>query len=429
MRFLFIVIIVLIALSLFFAEVILKDPGYLLLAYGSYTLETSIIIAVIAIALFTVVAIILASFIGKLFGLKSGVSEWVSARSAKLARQKTTLGLIELAEGHWEKACKLLSESAEENDHPLINYLNAARAADELGELDARDEYLRKASVTKTGNPSFAVGLTQAQLQYKCKDWERCLATLQRLKKKSPKHGYVMKMLLQVFEETEEWEKLSQLIPEIRKSKDNPYSKDELDTIEKDCFKSWLKSILKRKSVDSAQSESLDVIWHQIPIRLRKNIELVHTHVNCLAAVGESKRARDLIEKTVVKEWSDELVHLYGMLPVEPTGRTMKVVEGWLAKNPKNAQVLLTAGRISLRCHRWDVAQEYFERCLEEQESAEVYGELGRIYASLGRHIESNQFFQQGLAKMVNGLPDLPMPVAITKELLDTEALASERNS
>lgn len=410
MRYLFIVIILLISFSFIFAEMILKDPGYLLLAYGSYALETSIIVATIAVGVFIVIAIGVTYLFGKIFGVKTGLHDWLSARSVKIARQKTTLGLIELAEGHWEKARKLLDEAADENDHPLINYINAARAADEQGEIEARDEYLRKAYETKTGNPSFAVGLTQAQLQYQRKDWERCLATLQRLKKKSPKHGYVMKMLLQVFQETEEWEKLSQLIPEVRKSRDNPFTEQALDAIEKNCFTQWLKSTLRRRLVEGAQSERLAVIWHQVPVRLRKNVDLIHTYVDCLAAVGEIKQASTLIEKTVAKEWNDGLIHVYGILPIEQTEHAVKLIDSWLVKHPKNAAVLMAAGRISLRCHRWQAAQDYFERCLAEKESAEVYGELGRMFASLGQHVESNQYFQKGLAKLVDGLPDLPMP-------------------
>jgi len=408
----FVFLVIMVSFSLLVAEFILNDPGYVLLAYESYVLETSLFVAFLVTVLFAVVAALLVYLASRLLGVRSGLSQWITARGVKLARQKTTLGLIELAEGHWSKARKLLDEAADDNDHPLINYLNAARAADELGDVEGRDEYLKLAHETKTGKPSFAVGLTQAQLQFKRKDWEHCLATLQRLRENAPKHGYVMKMLVQVYQETEEWEKLCLLLPELRKSKENPFSEDDFVKCERHAYLNRLNAVAKRKSAEASQSQQLTQLWHDIPKSLSQDAELQLTYAQNLVSIGDVEKAARFIESSIDLVWSDEMIHLYGCIPFKYPEKASSVVLNWLRRRPKSASALLAVGRISLQCEQWQRAQTYFEHCLSEKQSAEVYGELARLLAGLGQHAKSNEYFQKGLAKLSEGLPELPLPIA-----------------
>ena len=77
------------------------NPGYLLLALGSYTFETSAIVAAFAFLVFFMI-----------FFWVFRIAEWSfsKSRGQNGARKKTTKGLIAYAEGNWSQAEKVLAK-------------------------------------------------------------------------------------------------------------------------------------------------------------------------------------------------------------------------------------------------------------------------------------------------------------------------------
>ena len=122
---------------------------------------------------------------------------WFGDRHLRKARQNTIDGMIALSEGHWKTAELLLLKGAQIPDSRLINYLAAARAAQEQNNDKKRDDYLKSAAHAQP-EAQIAVGLTQAQLQIQHKQYEQALATLNHLRNLSPHHPYVLKLLNQV---------------------------------------------------------------------------------------------------------------------------------------------------------------------------------------------------------------------------------------
>src|SRR5690606_18634384 len=153
--------------ALFF-KAVARDPGYVLLAHGRHTIETSLLVGLLAMVLFFLFLYWLWRFL-----------RWAldPLRGQRKANSRTIRGLIAFAEGDWHNAEKLMAKGAAGNDIALINYLTAAQAAHEQGEEDRRDDYLRLAHQTAKGI-DIAVGLTKARLQFQSEQWEECLATL-----------------------------------------------------------------------------------------------------------------------------------------------------------------------------------------------------------------------------------------------------------
>ena len=192
------------------------DLGYIRVSYGHYLVETN---AWIGLALFLtlVVASVFVLDLLRRFRRRSGdLIGWLARGSERRARHRTTKGLLALAEGNWPRARKLLTSAAERADTPLINYLAAAQAAFEAGDHDAVDELLRKAYESTPGS-DLAVGITQAQLQLAGNRLEEALATLLRLRKQSPHHPFVLKLLKNTYLKLEDWKALAKLLPDLEK--------------------------------------------------------------------------------------------------------------------------------------------------------------------------------------------------------------------
>lgn len=379
-------------------KAVAKDPGYVLLAHGKHTIETSLMVGLLAMILFFLALYWLWRFL-----------RWAldPLRGQRKATTKTLRGLIAYAEGDWHNAEKLMAKGASGNESALINYLTAAQAAHEQGEEDRRDDYLRLAHQTVKG-VDIAVGLTKARLQYQSEQWEECLATLMRLKKneKLPSYPYVIKMLSQVYVQLQDWDSLLELMPDLKKRK--VMEQDDFVALEHRCYEGKLKQAQRGSGEDRLQN--VQKVWQQIPRKLHHETPLIQAYTEALINLNAGAEAEKIITDALRKNWDDNLARLYGTVKGGDVEKQLLWAENWLKERPNNAMLLLTLGRLSLQLRQWDQARSYFEASIRSRKTAEAHGELGRLLSHLGDHQASNENFQLGLALISQRLPDLPMP-------------------
>lgn len=384
--------------ALFF-KAVAKDPGYVLLAHGRHTFETSLLIGILFFIFLGFFVYWLWLFLRWMFD---------PYRGQRTANKRTTKGLISLAEGDWANAEKMLSKAAKGNEVPLINYLTAAQAAHEQKKEDERDLYLRLAHESTAGADA-AVSLTKARLQYQSGQWEECLATLMKLSQepKSPSYPYVIKMLSKVYVELQDWESLRELLTALKKHK--VVSKKEFGELALLCYQGQISRAIRGEN-DEEKRENLKKAWHKIPNKFHSEPALVKNYAEALMQVGAGVDAERVITDLLRKNWDDSLVQVYGNVTDGDTEKQLLWCENWLKERPSNPMLLLTMGRLCLQTQQWERARSYFEASLRSRKSAQAYGELGRLLSHLGEHEASNEYFQMGLALIAERLPDLPMP-------------------
>ena len=389
------------------------DLGYIRISLGPYLVETNFWVG---LALFIVVIALIVLTINLFRRVRHGsglIAGWVSRGKERRARRRTTQGLLALAEGNWPRARKMLTSAADNADTPLINYLAAAQAAFECGDHEAEDELLRKAFESTPGS-DMAVGITQAQLQLAGNRLEQALATLVRLRKQSPHHPFVLKLLKNTYLRLEDWRELSKLLPELRKRSVLPES--ELGEIERQVWHNLLERAAEdcrrqQKEDPTASLDPLTRLWDELPGFLRKDEETIGDYARLLADLGDEVQTEILLRKVLHSHWSDDLVNLYGRIEGRKPDEQLLTAEQWLKDRPNNAELLLALGRLSLRNELWGKAREYFETSLGLRRSREALAELSRLNAHMGNGEASIKLMMQGLAKD-NGLPKLPMPKA-----------------
>ena len=84
--------------------IIETDPGYLLLAYGNYTLESSLWVGLLLLFLFTALLYFLVAMLRRLLSGQKLLSGWLDSRRSRKATRLTNLGLVHYIEGNWSKA-------------------------------------------------------------------------------------------------------------------------------------------------------------------------------------------------------------------------------------------------------------------------------------------------------------------------------------
>ncbi|TDJ28029.1 MAG: heme biosynthesis protein HemY [Gammaproteobacteria bacterium] len=372
---------------------VVRDAGYVLVSYDDFAVETSLWFAVLMLLGLYFLIRFTVFLSTRLLRGGGNFGTWNRRRKVRGARQQTVQGLLLMAEGQWAEAKKLLVMAATEVRSPLINYLNAARAAHELSDVEGRDDLLRKAHETTPGS-RFAVALTQAQLQMSIGQWEQCLATLLQLRSEAPKHTLVMTMLASCYEELHDWQALIEMIPVLKKTK--ALATDEIDQLQ---LLAWTHRL-------EAEKTDLEGVFGSVPKELRRRGTLVVHYAQMLLANGNVRQAETVVRTALEHTWDDALVELYGRIVSSDVARQLVVAEAWLKARPNDAGLLLCLGRICLMNQQWAKAREYLEVSLRLLRNPAVYGELGRLCSALGDVSRGSEYLSQTLGD----LPELPLP-------------------
>jgi HemY protein len=404
-RRLFLGILIALASGAVFVWSVSADPGYVLIAWGSKTIEMSVWTAIIIFFSSAWLLYFVLRVWRRTWHLPRFIGGWFDSRNLRLNHNRTTRGMIAFIEGHWRRARKLLVKVAEGSDSPLLYYLMAARSSHQLGETKEMEYYLRRAAESTDG-ADLAVGLTQAEMQLADGQLEQCLATLIRVRGVSAEHPGALKLLVSVYRGLGDWEQLRQLLPALKNA----------DILSEADFAKLQIEVYPQVIVAAAAREDsvveIEASWQLVPKPLRTNGALVKAYATALINAGSDDKAEAALHSALRKNWDEELIRLYGLVLTSNPQKQLIVCEAWLRERNSNAPLLLALGRLSLANELWGKARDYFEASLSFNATAEVYAELGRLTAHLGETEKSVCYFQQGLLNSTHELPKLPMPQA-----------------
>jgi len=384
-----IVILLVVAAAIWVTLYAEKDPGYVLINVRGYTIESSLVFTVLVIALMFILLYMAVRAYVNVKSVGKGYRSWRSRRSNVKANEYLVKGLLELSEGRWADAEKDVLRHADKNRPSLLNYLAAARAAQELGAYERRDLYLKNAHQT-TPDAKIAVGLTQAQLQLDQNQLEQALATLRHLQQLDPKHKQVLKTLARLYMDLADWEHVVEIVPALRKRKIFPES--QIDQMEENAY-----SALLDQAVRQNEQKALQDLWYRIPTSVQEKEAIMVKYIGYLFRVGGSDIAEPLIRNALRRYWSEALVRYYGLIKNGDPKVQLQHAESWLSAHENNAVLLLTAGRLSLRNSLWGKARSYLEASIGAGSLPEAYNELGFLLEKMGESAKAIECYRQGL--------------------------------
>ncbi len=364
-----------------------QDPGYVLIGRGKTTLEMSLSLFSTVIVLGFIFLYLLLRMLFRGWHMPGQIHRWRQLRRARRARQSSNRGLIELAEGNWRRAERALLKNVKDSDTPLLNYLSAARAAQKQHAHERRDHYLSQAH-NSTPGADMAVELTQAELQLAHGQLEQSLATLMHLQSLSPRHPYVLYLLMQLYEKLQSWGDLKDLLPKLEKQ--HIINAEEHEQLSKKVYLNLLK-------INNQKTENLESLWQQIPRSLRHDPDLIAEYALNLIPLKQHDTAETVLRDAIKREWNTELVKLYGEISPSQPDRQLQHAEHWLKGRENNAVLLLALGRIAKRCELWGKARSYLEASLGNHEQAETYRELGQLLDRLDERDLAADCYRKGL--------------------------------
>jgi HemY protein len=399
MRKLFAIALVALLLGVGIVAIIKTDPGYVLMAYGNYTLEASLWIGLLLILALVVLVFLALRLVYQIFSGQRSLVSWLGARKVNKAQRLSTRGMISYIEGNWELARRQLIQGAKHSEAPLQNYLLAARASAQLADNDKVHEYLRSAGEAESA-AAMALEISLAEMKLQAGEYGQAIAALENATANPGRYPYVLSLLCQAYQGLGDWNQLRNLLPQLQKHK--VLTSTELQQLEHQVYLHSLEN-------SSASLEQLQGIWKKMPKHLQGNVEIVAVYVRALIALSEHSGAEKAILKVLKYEWQVPLVRLYAYVQGDSSKQLAKA-ESWLEAHADEPQLLLCVGRLSARDELWGKARDYFERAYRLQKSGEVCAELGRLLDALGEPTVAAAYYREGLLQDEGDLPVLPKP-------------------
>lgn len=370
------------------------DAGLVYIAIGGYSIETTVLVAAGLLCLFLLLLSLFSRILHALFSLPRRFQRWHARFRLRRAKAKTRRGLIAFSEGYWREARDALISAADNTDTPLLNYLTAARAAQELGESPLRDDYLRRAEASMP-EATIAVELTQAQLQLANNQWEQALATLRHLQDIAPKHPYVQKLLMELYAALGDWTHLEALLPELQRNKTVDAAR--LQEITLKTRLAGIKRLLMEKNADG-----LLQLLKSLPKSLAYDPRLLAPWANAMLQLGSEDACFRTLQKALQKSADSALLEVFSRIK---TPQALGFSESLLSKYPNSAPLLLCVAQQAASLQLWGKARHAVEKSISISPTPEACATLGQLLEQFGEDRQACAAYRQGLENVLKEKP------------------------
>ena len=373
------------------APVFKADPGMVQIHFRGWTVETSVLILILAV-------IVLWVLVWALLRI------WkMPAETARRIREQRSLaqlekGLLALTEGDWSTAERALQKSASAHGRTTARYLAAAEAADGQEAGDRVEWYLDQAD-TRNRKQKFLVDLTRARILVQNGHWAEAKDVLEALHTRRKRHPQVLEMLARSYRELGEWEALTRLLPALQKA-----------GVADDREAGEIRHLAAIAELQRCKDrESLQASWRALPKAMQKAPEVIRAYADQAVLIGAPELTEEVIRSSLKREWNPALLVPYGEPASADLSKRLKQCEKWLHAHPEDAMLHLTLGRLCAREELWGKAREHMIRSLEIEPSVAGYDSLGQLLERKGELEIAMACFRNAL-RMNQGKDPLPLP-------------------
>lgn len=350
---------------------IAKDPGYMLLAYHQWTLETPLWLGIILWLGLISGFLILAQLWRNIGALGSKWHTWLARKRLAQAKNLTLRAMLESIEGYFDSARKHFDTSLHNAELPLLNLLGAAYCAEQLHQSEVRDRYLEKALEAMPAAET-AIKLLKIKWLIQAEAWPEAVYDLERLLLDDPYQKQALFLAQTLYQRLGIWDKLLKISTTLRKRK-------LIDSTHFEDLQIKAYGALLHESVDLKNAKALHNQWIATPGHYQNTPSLVLIYATALIQLEQNDTAIDIIKETLKKHWDDALIACYGQVLSSSPETQLKQAEKWLEQHENNPHLLLALGRLCLSCSLWGKARTYLEASVNIHPATETYQTLAEL--------------------------------------------------
>jgi len=391
------------------AQVLVLDPGYVLVRYGGYDYEMTLVGA-----LLIVFGALLAAWLAwKVLSLPFVA---IRRHRKKQARARLTDGLLAVEQGHWARAEKSLAQAAQREDVATIARLAASRAARERGDFAQARQHADALATTQPAAHAIAVAelaLTQDRAA------DALVALDVPAAQPLPPRGVLLRA--QTLAALDRAGEAYGLLGALRQQQ--VLGSERLTALEAQ----WAEAGLR----EAADANVLADRWEALPKPLKSDARTVAAYAERAAALRWDEAAASSIESALDAKWDESLAALYGRLPVPQDRSRLDVrrahAERWLLARPTSPALLVTLARIALAQGQWPQAEGYLHRALAQGAGSEAWEELGHGFAAIGDEARARQSYVNAL-RATRGETVSELPGRDMRQKIFDQAAIEERD-
>lgn len=396
MKRLVLLVVVLLALALaviggaWLAPRLLDDPGYVLVEFGGWRMQMSVLVLVGGIVL---------SWLALAITVAVLRAPGRAARKLRDARDRRNLdrGLMALTEGRWADAERALNKTLA-HQSSTAGYLAAARAAQGQGAGERRDLYLDHAD-RRFGQKHFITQLTRARLLLGEGDADAAVVPLEELHLKKPKHEGVLRLLLQAYQQAERWQELRLLVPAMRKA----------GLIDAERAESLVELAAARELASAHDVGALQGRWRALKSGLKQRPEVVAAFARRTLELDRAELAESELRRALSGTLDEELLALYSQADESDRAVRIRHCRDWLSSAPESAALHLALGRLYLDARDDERAREHLETAVRARPDAEAFAALARVFDRSGQLEAATRCYRNAL-RLEQGRAPEPLP-------------------
>ncbi|HEY0505298.1 MAG TPA: heme biosynthesis HemY N-terminal domain-containing protein [Lysobacter sp.] len=387
------------------AQLLVQDPGYVLVRYGGNDYTTNVPKA-IALLLLVLAALWV---LWKLLSLP-----FVAMRRhrERQARVRLIEGFDALHQGQWSRAERSLAQAAQERDAVAVAQVGAARAA-----LARGDEAAARAHLAAMGAEHAASrAVAEAELALSNGRAGDALALLDAPSATPlPPRGLTLRgeALAALGRSGEAYGLLGAL------RQQQALSEPRLAGLEAQ----WAAASLR----EAADANVLADRWEALPKPLRSDPATVAAYAERAAAMRWDEAAARSIEQAQAARWDESLAALYGRLDIGRLAERRTQAEAWLQAHPASPALLTTLARLARAQGQWPQAEAYLHRALAQGAHREAWEELGDGFAQAGEEKLARQCYANAL-RAARGEATQALPGRDLRQTIYDQAVVEERD-
>lgn len=348
------------------------QTGYVLIAVAGYTLETSVVVLVLALLLFIFVLWIVEWLLRKLTSGARFSLDWSRKRKRRKANQLMTSALENTLTANYEVAQRNAEDAASYHANKQQPLMLAAIVADLQNDALAKQTLIDQVAALNDGD-SLIKEVADAQRASP----EKAVAQMQALLKRHPQHAGIKRIAAQTFYQYDAGDALFELLPELDKHQLVPSEQRQL-----------YKTLAYQQHFANASSiESLHQRWKGLDKKRRyQAIPRL-----CYASALQQKEQWQLAEKVLLKGLRKEaiapshLVRSHVPLSWHEQPQLYAYMHDYVKAAGRDVDALALLAKMAIQHGDFDLALQSIRSALQVQPSPELYRLLGDAYLAAGQ--------------------------------------------
>ncbi|KMJ45651.1 protoheme IX biogenesis protein [Xenorhabdus khoisanae] len=374
--------------------------GYVLIQTDSKNITTSITAMVIMFLLLQFLLIFIGWCYRRLKRTSTFTHSWIfGGYKRSRARSQTKQALLKLAEGDFKQVERLMTRNVDHAEHPVVNYLLAAEAAQQRGDYFRTNQYIERAAEV-ADKDQLPVDITRVRIQLAQGEIHAARNGVDKLLNYAPRHPEVLRLAEQAYSLSGAYQSLVDILPSIMKI--DLHSEEEILKLRQQAYVGLMNQIMAEKG-----SSGLKVWWKEQSRRIRNDIVLQVAMSEHLIECNDHDTAQQIILNGLKQQYDERLLLLIPHLKTSDPEAIQKTLTQQLKQHGATPLLNSTIGQVALRNGEWANAETAFKAALAQRPDAHDYAWLADALDRLQKREEAAQTRSKGFMLTLKRNDDL----------------------